>query len=102
MGKKVTNPETQVPSGKEMNDKDYLNVVLTIEKNMTNNISIALNEASNDDLYKEFFSYFKDAQEMQRELFNLAFKNGWYALEEADKTKVKQKYTEINNQLNEL
>lgn len=102
MGKKITNPETEVPSGKEMNDKDYLNAVLTIEKNITNNISIALNEASNEELYKEFFAFFKETQDLQRELFELAFKNGWYTLEEADKSKIKEKHTEINNQLSEL
>ena len=32
--KKIQNPKTEVEATKEMNDKDYLNVTLKLEKNM--------------------------------------------------------------------
>lgn len=102
MAKKITNPETKVPATTKLNDKDIINIILTLEKNFTNNMSISLNEASNNELYKIYFAQFKEAQDMQRQLFDLAFKNGWYPLEEAEKTKVIQKHSDIKKQLSEL
>ena len=39
-----------------MNDCDYLNDVLECEKNLSNNLAIAMNEASHDALYQENIS----------------------------------------------
>ena len=59
----IKNQKKEVPTGIEMNDRDYLNVVLELEKNMSNNYSIALNEASNDYLYEDFFTLLEDAKD---------------------------------------
>jgi spore coat protein CotF len=98
----VKNAQTPVPQTKDMNDKDRLMDVLNTLKNLTNNYSIFLNEASNDYLYEEMIKLFKDAQDLQRELFNLLFKKGWYTLERADETKITTKFNEYSGKTNEL
>ncbi|MDD4036414.1 MAG: spore coat protein [Bacilli bacterium] len=90
----VQNPKTEVPSIPDLNDRDILNDILTTEKNMSNNYSIVLNEASNDFLYNELFKIYQETQSAQRELFNLLFRKGWYALERADANKINSKYQE--------
>ncbi len=98
----IKNPKTEVPTGIEMNDRDYLNVVLELEKNMSNNYSIALNEASNDYLYEDFFTLLEDGKDAARELYNLMFQNGWYTLEQAEEQKVNQKINCFTQELTEL
>lgn len=99
---KICNIKVEVPSGIEMNDKDYLNSVLELEKNMSNNYSIALNEASNDDLYEDYFSLFEDTKDMARDLYNLSFKNGWYTLEKAEDNKIQEKMNNFQTEMNDL
>lgn len=102
MNNKVENPKTEVPNTPEMNDRDYINQVLEIEKNMSVNLAIALNEASNKKLYNDLFTMFKDVKDAQRDLYNLMFKKGWYSLEKAEQQKINEKLTEMNGKLNEL
>ena len=98
----VQNPKVEVPSSIEMNDKDILTDILITEKNMTNNYSVALNELSNNYLYKKIMKIFCDTQEVQRRLFELMFKNGWYTLEKAPSNKINQKREEYNTMKQEL
>lgn len=98
----LKNDKVEVPMGISMNDCDYLNSVLTIEKNMSNNYSVALNEASNDYIYEDYFTMFEDTKDAARDLYNLMFKYGWYILEEADDTKVKQSIKKLETQIKEL
>ncbi len=100
--KKIQNPKTEVEATKEMNDKDYLNVALELEKNMSNNYSIALNEASNDQLYNDYFDMFENTKDAAREVYEVMFQNGWYSLEEEDSNKINQKIDEMTQQLKEL
>ena len=97
--KEIKNSQKEVPSGIKMNDRDYLNSILELEKNMSNNYSIALNEASNDYLYEDYFSMLEDSKDMARELYNLMFKNGWYSLEEIDNTKLDNKINTLEQKL---
>ena len=99
---KICNIKVEVPSGLEMNDKDYLNSILELEKNMSNNYSIALNEASNDDLYEDYFAFFEDTKDMARDIYNLMFKNGWYTLEKAEDTKIQEKINCFQTEMNDL
>lgn len=98
----LKNDKVEVPTGISMNDCDYLNSVLTIEKNMSNNYSVALNEASNDYIYEDYFTMFEDTKDAARDLYNLMFKYGWYILEESDDNKVKQSIKKLETQLKEL
>lgn len=97
--KEIKNSQKEVPSGIKMNDRDYLNSILELEKNISNNYSIALNEASNDYLYEDYFSMLEDSKDMARELYNLMFKNGWYSLEEIDNTKLDNKINTLEQKL---
>ena len=74
MNNKISNPKTEVTTGIKMNDKDYLNCLLTCLKDMTKNYTIAMTEASNESLYKSYNSTFQELIKLQRKAFELAFK----------------------------
>ncbi len=102
MNNTVSNIKKEVPSNTSLNDKDYLTCVLETLKNNVNNYSYALNEASNDYLYFKIKEIFDEASKMQREVYNLMFKNGWYSLCKEDEVKVKEKHSDLTNKINEL
>lgn len=102
MNEKIKNPKKEVPCSTEMNDCDYLNNVLEMEKNMSNNLSIALNEASNEKLFTEIEYMFDDVKKAQRELFEMSFERGWYTLEKENLTKIEETCNELKNKMNEL
>jgi spore coat protein CotF len=93
---KIQNPETQVPKTPEMNDRDFINEVLATEKYMTASYCTALNECSHDALYQDVLSIFTETQNMQRELYNMMFKKGWYGLEAAEQQKLQQSYQQFS------
>lgn len=99
---KISNPKTEVPETKEMNDKDYITTVLTIEKAMVKNYAVALTEASNNDLYEDYCDMFNDVSDLQREIYNLMFKKGWYCLEQSDQNKITQKLNMIGQEFQQL
>lgn len=98
----VKNPKTEIPQTSEMNDRDFLNDVLESEKNLSNNLAIALNEASNETFFQDILDMFIESKKMARQLYNLMFQNGWYTLEKAEQQKIDQKVTELTPRLNEL
>ncbi|MDC3418011.1 spore coat protein [Aquibacillus salsiterrae] len=99
---KIQNPETQVPKTPQMNDRDFINDMLTTEKYMTESYSTALNEASNQTLYQDLLKIFTETQNCQRNLYNVMFRNGWYSLETADQQKIQQAYQQFNGYTNQL
>ena len=54
MNNKITNPKTEVPKGMALNDKDYLNMTLSLLKDMEKNYAISLTEASNENLFAKY------------------------------------------------
>ncbi len=99
---KCQNPKTEVPDTKELNDCDYLHEILSCEKNMSVNLTYALNEASNQELFKEIYTIFEDVKMAQREAYNMAFKNGWYSLEKEKEEKIIEKASELTNKMSQL
>lgn len=99
---KISNQKVEVPSTSEMNDCDYLNAILEIEKNMSVNMAIALNEASNENLYQKLYEIFKNIKDCQRNLYELSFQKGWYSLEKENQQKIGMKYNELNQKLQDL
>lgn len=93
---KIENPMVEVEQGIELNDKDISNILLTCLKNFTKNYAVSLTEASNDNLYKVYKKQFDSLSSLQRETFELIFRNGWYTLEEADSSKVGEQYNKLN------
>ena len=102
MANKVCCDEVKVSASLEMNDRDYLNDILSSEKDLAKCTTTALTEASNDSIRKEIFEIFKAIDEMQAKAFELAWNNGWYKLEEAEKTKNNEKKKEILKKIEEL
>jgi spore coat protein CotF len=99
---KIQNPESSVPKTPEMNDRDFINDILSYEKYMTDSYSIVLNEASHEALYQDLLTAFNETQNMQRELYNMMFKKGWYTLEPADAQKLQQTYQQFSNYMNQF
>lgn len=99
---KIQNPETIVPKTPQMNDRDFLNDMLTTEKYMTDSYSTALNEASNEQIYQDILTLFQETQNQQRNIYNLMFKNGWYSTETADQQKIQQAYQQFSGYTNQL
>ena len=99
---KICNPKVEVPKGINLNDKDYLTILLTCLKDMEKNYVIALTEVSNESLYSKYVEIFNSLSSLQREVYEMMFRNGWYQLEKAEETKVSQKYQTLNQEYNEL
>ena len=99
---KISNQKTEVPNTPEMNDKDYITSMLEIEKAMVKDYAVALTEASNEDLYNDYYDLFDEVSETQREIYNLMFQKGWYSIETAQDTKITQKLNMLEQELPQL
>ena len=98
----ISNPKTEVPTGKTLNDKDYINCLLSSLKEMVKNYSTVMTEASNEDLYTSYKSMFDNYIAMQREVYELMFRCGWYSLEKAETQKIDSKIQMLKQELTDL
>ncbi len=87
----ICNPKTKTSKTSNMNDKDYLVTMLEIEKNMVKNLATSLTEASNKDLYNDYFDMFTEIIDIERQIYDLIFKKGWCLFEMAKETKITKK-----------
>jgi len=99
---KISNTKVEVPKGVQMNDKDYINSVLSSLKEMSKNYTLAMSEASNEYLYEEYFQMFNNISKLQRDVYEIMFQKGWYSLEEAEENKINQKYNMLTQEYNDL
>lgn len=99
---KINNPKTKVPTGKGLNDKDYINCLLSSLKELVKNYAIALTEASNENLYNNYKEIFDKYISLQREVYELMFRNGWYSLEKAEMQKINSKAQMISQEITDL
>lgn len=85
--------------GTALNDKDYINSLLSSLKDMEKIIQ-QLTEASNETLSK----YKKCLILMHpfKEVYELMFRKGWYVLEKAEENKINSKYNCLNQEFNDL
>ena len=102
MNNKICNMKVEVPKGMSLNDKDYINSLLSTLKEMERNYVIAMSEASNEKLFQTHKATFLKIVDLQREVYEMMFRNGWYQLEKAEETKVSQKCQTLNQEYNEL
>jgi len=102
MMSKIGNEVVEVPNGIELNEKDYCTCLLSTLKEMEKNYVVAMTEASNDWLYQEYKSTFLELSDLQRELFQLMFQNGWYQLESVESKKINDKYTMLESDYRDL
>lgn len=82
-----------------MEDKYIMMDALITEKNLTSNTVTALNEASCEPVHKAILEIFETLNKEAKEIFNFAYNNGWYTLEEAQTTKIKKEYDKLNKEL---
>lgn len=99
---KISNPKTEVPTGKSLNDKDYLNCLLSSLKEMVRNYAVVLTEASNENLYNNYKEMFDNYSKLQREVYELMFRNGWYSLEKAEVKKISSKVQMLSQEITDL
>ena len=102
MNNKINNPKQEVPTGIKLNDKDYATALLSCLKEMVKNYSVSLTEASNEILYNEYKTMFDEYTSLQREVYELMFRKGWYSLEKAETQKIDSKYQMLNQEFNDL
>ena len=98
----IKNKKEEVSKGIELNDKDYLNSINSTLKEMVKNYSVVLTEASNENLFKVYKKIFDNIITMQRQTFELIFENGWYILEKAEKNKINNKFSTLNQEFIDL
>ncbi len=98
----IKNPKTEVPTGTNLNDKDYMNSLLSCLKEMVKNYTVALTEASNETLFNEFKDMYDTYINLQRETYELMFRKGWYVLEKAEGQKINNKYNTLNQEFIDL
>ena len=99
---KIKNDKVEVPSGVSMNDKDYMNSILSCLKEMVKNYAVSLTEVSNEELYNKYKEMFLRYSELQREVYEVMFRKGWYILEKAEDTKIYEKYQTLIQEFNSL
>lgn len=92
MGETIKNNKTSVSKGAKLNDCDILNDILISYKHLVSSYAIALNEASNKNIYKLYYDVLSSSSKMQVDIFDLSFKKGWYVLETADEDKIEKAY----------
>lgn len=99
---KISNPKTEVPTGTNLNDKDYLNSILSLLKEMEKNYTIVLTEVSNEHLFSKYNNMFDNIKNLQREVYELSFKKGWYVLEKVEENKITEKQNTLNQEFSNL
>lgn len=102
MDNKISNPKIEVSSGMALNEKDYISELLSCLKAMEKDYTVALTEASNEDLYSKYYTMFSEVSQLQREVYEVMFRHGWYCLEKAETNKVSQKAKMLNQELQSL
>lgn len=102
MNNQISNPKVEVPTGISCNDKDYLNSLLSCLKEMSKNYVMAMTEASNESLFEKHKQVFLTLISLQREVYELMFRKGWYILEKSDTQKINQKLQMLSNEYQDL
>ena len=98
----VSNSEVSVSNGIELNEKDYITSLLTCLKDMEKNYVIAMTEASNETLYNNFTKGFDEISSLQRKVYEVMFRCGWYKLEKAESNKINTKYQTLLKEYQDL
>lgn len=99
---KICNTKVEVPTGIELNDKDYINCLLSSLKELSKNYVCAMVEASNESLYECYRGTFLALADLQRAVYEIMFKKGWYCLEKVEEQKINEKYNMLSKEYNDL
>ena len=82
--------------------KDYMNCLLSSLKEMVKNYAVALTEASNESLYNRYKTTFDNYTLLQREVYEIMFRKGWYSLEKAEVQKISNKFQMLSQEFSDL
>lgn len=85
-------PETR---DSNVNDRDRVIDLLAQEKYLSSGYNVSLWEASHDELHQVLKQNHETCVQMQRQLFNVAFKKGWYRLPVADAQSLFTAYNDL-------
>ena len=77
MNKEISNQKIEVEEGIELNDKDYINDLLTTLKAIVKDYTVALTEVSNETLFSKYKKMYDDLLQLQRETFETMFRCGF-------------------------
>ena len=102
MPREISNTKVEVPKGSALNDKDYVEGILTVCKDIEKNLVVAMTEASNEELYNEIYDMFEDIAELQREIYELWFRKGWFIVEAEDNQKIVKRFNTLNQEFIDL
>lgn len=102
MNQQISNPKVEVPTGIACNDKDYINSLLSCLKEMSKNYVVAMTEASNEALFEKHKQIFLTLIALQREVYELMFRKGWYILERVDDNKISSKQQMLSTEYQDL
>lgn len=99
---KISNPKIELEKGTNLNDKDYMTLLLTTAKCIEKNTTVFLTEASNEILFKKIDNIFTRYKDLQRKVFESMFRKGLYELEAIEETKINNKLKTLNQDLESL
>lgn len=102
MNNQIKNEKIEVPTGMGLNDKDYLTCLNTTLKTLSKGYVVAMTEASNKSLYEVYKNIFLEISQLQRDVFEVMFRKGWYVLEAVDSNKINSKYNTLSTEYSEL
>jgi spore coat protein CotF len=100
MSLQIASPQSgQLPQvkGPDMNDRDFINDLLTHEKHLASTYNIGLLEMQNPQLHNTVQGILSDIHNNQFKAFDLMFQKGWYKMKAADKQEVQQIKTQFTN-----
>lgn len=83
--------------GPEMNDRDFINDILAMEKYLSMAYGIGLNEMQNPELHRDVQAVLNDVHEAQFQCFETMFGQGWYKMKAADQAEVGQTHKQFDN-----
>ena len=102
MNNQISNPKVEVPTGISLNEKDYITCLLTTLKEMSKGYVTAITEASNESLFNVYKEILEKVSNLQREVYELMFRKGWYILEKCDAIKINSKYQTLSQEYTDL
>ena len=102
MNNQISNTKVEVPTGITLNEKDYITCLLTTLKEMSKNYVVAMTEASNESLFNVYRETLEKVSELQRDVYEIMFRKGWYILEKSDTNKINTKYQTLLQEYNDL
>jgi len=81
-------PGSNPQKGPQMNDRDRLNDILATEKHLTEGFNTAALESSHEQLYRTMMTILNETHQGARDVYNVMFRLGEYALEAAQQQKL--------------